>query len=245
MKRQLFLFVSLVAVVALFYGCGNDNPVASFTASKTAGCYPLTVSFNAASSQDPDGSISSYSWNFGDNTTGTGVNVNHTFDAVGSYSVILTVTDDGGATNTASQTITVSSLDGNWTATATLTVSNSGDASNTCVVALAQVVDDPTTIVGLCQWQGHTEIWVGYGEINTQTNALVMDWACTGWTPYRISGTFTDNCRSFSGLINGSGFTNDTFTMVWNSALTQKLAVEKPSAISTGDKNLKDLLTDK
>jgi PKD repeat protein len=245
MRKQSFLFVSLVVVAALFYGCGNDNPVASFTASKTAGCYPLTVSFNASGSADPDGSISSYSWNFGDGTTGTGVSVNHTYNTIGSYIATLTVTDDSDATNTASLTITVSSLDGEWTATCSWTLSSYGGISTTVDVALMQLVADPTVILGLCQWQGMSNIWGGYGEINTQTNALVIDWTCTGWTPYRTSGTFTDNCRSFSGLINGAGFTNDTFNMIWISPLTQKLAVEKPSDNSIEGKNLKDLLIDK
>jgi PKD repeat protein len=245
MKKQSFLFMSLVVVAALFYGCGNDNPVASFTASKTAGCYPLTVAFNASGSADPDGSISSYSWNFGDSTTGTGVSINHTYNTPGSYIATLTITDDGGATSTASRTITVSSLDGVWTATISWTLSNSGGYSATCAVALAQATSDPTVIVGLSQMQGISGIWEGYGAINTQTNALVMDWYLTGYYPYRISGTFTDNCRSFSGLINGSGFTNDTFNMTWNSPLTQKLAVEKPSDAPFEGKNLKDILTDK
>ena len=49
----------------------NLPPVALFTATPNVGALPLTVHFSASASHDSDGSIASYSWNFGDNT-GTG-----------------------------------------------------------------------------------------------------------------------------------------------------------------------------
>jgi PKD repeat protein len=56
----------------------------------------------------PDDDIISYSWDFGDSTTGTEVSPTHTYTA-GSYTVTLTVTDNCGATDTATTTVTVSS----------------------------------------------------------------------------------------------------------------------------------------
>lgn len=83
----------------------NQAPNASFTASSTG----LAASFSGAGSTDSDGTIASYAWNYGDNTTGTGVSSTHTYAAAGTYSVVLTVTDDDGATDTATQQVTVSS----------------------------------------------------------------------------------------------------------------------------------------
>ena len=85
----------------------NQSPTASFTATPTSGVAPLTVSFNASSSSDSDGTIVSYAWDFKDGYTGNGVTVNHTFNSTGSYNVGLTVTDDKGATDSATKTITV------------------------------------------------------------------------------------------------------------------------------------------
>lgn len=87
----------------------NQTPAAAFSASTYAGESPLTVNFNASSSSDPDGSISAYSWNFGDSTGGSGVSVSHTFGTSGTYTVVLTVTDNLGATHSATETIVVSS----------------------------------------------------------------------------------------------------------------------------------------
>jgi PKD repeat protein len=66
------------------------------------------VTFDASASNDADGSIASYEWDFGDGETATGESVTHAYDAAGDYDVTLTVTDDDGATDTATQTVSVS-----------------------------------------------------------------------------------------------------------------------------------------
>lgn len=66
------------------------------------------VEFNGSGSYDPDGVIISYKWDFGDGTpVGSGVSVNHTYGAAGSYVVTLTVMDDGGSIDTDSVTVDV------------------------------------------------------------------------------------------------------------------------------------------
>lgn len=87
---------------------GNYVPTPSFTTSVTTGQVPLQVSFDASASSDFDGSLVAYEWDFGDGDTGTGMVAGHTFDLPGTYSAALTVTDNGGATATATTTIIVS-----------------------------------------------------------------------------------------------------------------------------------------
>ncbi|MEU1971942.1 PKD domain-containing protein [Microbacterium sp. NPDC019599] len=87
----------------LVTAAANKPPTASFTATPTN----LTVALNAGGSSDPDGSIASYAWTFGDGTTGTGATTSKTYAAGGTYTVGLTVTDNEGATNTTSQSVMV------------------------------------------------------------------------------------------------------------------------------------------
>lgn len=73
-------------------------PIACMTADPVWGYSPLSVSFNASCSSDPDGSVVSYSWDFGDGSTGTGPTPSHTYWSPGFYTVTLTVTDNSGYT---------------------------------------------------------------------------------------------------------------------------------------------------
>jgi len=65
-----------------------------------SGINGIEVPFDASNSFDLDGSISSYSWDFGDGTTGTGAIVGHAYSTNGNYTVSMTVTDNDGKTNT-------------------------------------------------------------------------------------------------------------------------------------------------
>jgi RHS repeat-associated protein len=71
------------------------------------------VHFTGSSSMDSDGTIANYQWNFGDNTSGTGEVVSHAYSSVGSYSALLTVTDNLGGTATASTTVVITSPSNN------------------------------------------------------------------------------------------------------------------------------------
>ena len=88
-------------------GPGNVAPIAVASADPVSGNVPLTVDFDGSGSTDPDGSIVSYQWDFGNSTSGTGANVSTTYTAGGAFTATLTVTDNAGATATSSVTITV------------------------------------------------------------------------------------------------------------------------------------------
>jgi PKD repeat protein len=81
----------------------NQPPVAAFTSSVG----DLKVSVDGSGSSDSDGTVVSYAWTFGDGATGSGVADSHTYAAAGTYSVKLTVTDDGGATDSVTKSVTV------------------------------------------------------------------------------------------------------------------------------------------
>jgi subtilisin family serine protease len=84
-------------------GTPNQAPSAAFIFS----CDGLTCSFNGAASSDPDGSIASYAWTFGDGSSASGATVNKTYASSGTRTVTLTVTDNAGATGSAAQPVSV------------------------------------------------------------------------------------------------------------------------------------------
>lgn len=80
----------------------NDPPVADFTHA----CTDLACDFTDASA-DSDGSIISWSWDFGDTGTSTARNPSHTYTSAGDYTVTLTVTDDSAAVDSVSRVVSV------------------------------------------------------------------------------------------------------------------------------------------
>lgn len=87
---------------------GNEVPASDFSYTPSSPSVTDPVSFDATQSNDPDGVIVSYDWEFGDGSTGTGETATHTYSTPDVHTVNLTVTDDNGATETFSQTVTVS-----------------------------------------------------------------------------------------------------------------------------------------
>jgi PKD repeat protein len=88
-------------------GQPNVPPNASFTAAPQQGLPPLSVTFDATASSDPDGMIVAYHWRFGDGATGSGAVVQHEYASQGTYVVVLTVTDNRNGIDTATGNITV------------------------------------------------------------------------------------------------------------------------------------------
>ena len=71
---------------------------------------PAGLRDNGAGSNDPDGSIVAYNWNFGDGSTAQGVTVNHHFATASVFTVSLVVTDDLGGTGEASVPVNASKV---------------------------------------------------------------------------------------------------------------------------------------
>jgi len=88
-------------------------PVAMLAAMPVSGIAPLKVEFDGSASWDPYGYISSFHWDFGDGESATGVGAVHTYRNPGNYTVRVTVIDDKGNVETATESIRVSKLEVN------------------------------------------------------------------------------------------------------------------------------------
>ena len=85
----------------------NQPPVAVINSDRLSGKAPLNVNFDGMSSHDPDGTIASYLWSFGDGTRSYESNPSHTYIVSGTFTATLTVLDDMGARGTDSVSVVV------------------------------------------------------------------------------------------------------------------------------------------
>ncbi|NOX80936.1 MAG: PKD domain-containing protein [Deltaproteobacteria bacterium] len=96
-----------VAIVVTSPSSSNIPPTAVVSSSSTVGDAPLQVHLDGSGSTDSDGTILSYKWDMGDGGTATGPKVTYTYTTAGSFNATLTVTDDGGLTDSISTPVIV------------------------------------------------------------------------------------------------------------------------------------------
>jgi PKD repeat protein len=151
----------------------NQNPTADFTYTTN----DLFVDFTDTS-YDPDGTIESWSWDFGDGNTSTQQHPDHTYAADGTYTVILTVTDNGGLTDDTSKPVTVSGA-ANIPPTADFTFTIDG----LTVIFTDQSSDTDGTI----------ESWSWDFDDGNTSPALNVGHTFTAAGTYTVTLTVTDN----------------------------------------------------
>ncbi len=88
-------------------GTVPEGTIGAPTANFTFTCNELNCNYNASTSVDNEGDISSYAWDFGDGSTATGVSPSHAYANNGNFNTTLTVTDSDSLTDSISKTVTV------------------------------------------------------------------------------------------------------------------------------------------
>jgi len=109
-RHAAFLVVLAASLAACGGGGGgsggkNKPPVARVTVTPATGAAPLAIVASGESSTDPDGTIATYAWKFGDGSQASGARTQHTYATVGEFQVELTVTDNQGASTSAAASV--------------------------------------------------------------------------------------------------------------------------------------------
>ncbi|MBU2565089.1 MAG: PKD domain-containing protein, partial [Candidatus Thermoplasmatota archaeon] len=159
----------------------NSPPTAGFTYSPSNPTTSDTISFTDTST-DSDGTISSWSWDFGDTTTSTLQNPTHQYTTAATYTVTLTVTDNDGATGSASQNIPVTATS-NSPPTANFTYSPTSPTTD-ATVSFTDTSTDTDGTISSWSWD------FGDGSSSTLQNTTHQ---YTSANTYTVTLTVTDN----------------------------------------------------
>ena len=163
----------------------NDPPVADASPDKQA-LVDQEVTFDGSGSSDNIGIIS-YRWDFGDDSSATGITVSHAYSAEGTYIVTLTVMDAAGLWDTDEAEVTVTTE------------------------AAA-----PTMHVGDIVMSAETWTWWRWTRVRAQATVLVVD-ASGPLSNVKVYGHWSGayNGRTVSGTTNGDGYVTFKTGWVW------------------------------
>jgi PKD repeat protein len=157
-------------------GTVNQPPVAIASASTNNGVAPLTVTFSSSGSYDPEGVSLTYSWNFGDGTTSTTANPSHAYQAAGTYSATLTVSDGVNTTTSSAIRITVTAVGTNQPPVASASATPLSGAAPLTVAFSSTGSSDPEGAALTYNWT--------FGDGSTSTAANPSH-------TYSVAGTYS------------------------------------------------------
>lgn len=205
----------------IFGSGGNDWPVATASALPAGGDVPLSIDFSSAGSGDPDGTVASWSWDFGDGGTSSEPSPSHAYTVGGPYVATLTVTDDRGAR--AVQQLLVEAVEPNAPPVAVASSDRTGGPVPLDVVFSATGSYDPDGFIGNIEWvfSDGGSYWgsPAYHTFDTQGTheiTLIVHDARggTGSTSLAVDAGSPTAPAAPSGLV-AIAFTSDWINMTW------------------------------
>jgi glucose/arabinose dehydrogenase/uncharacterized beta-barrel protein YwiB (DUF1934 family) len=188
----------------------NEPPTAAFHYHDPVAGQPATYH---SESTDSDGQITQYEWDFdGDGTfeeTTTSVDIEHTFESAGEYDVTLRVTDDDGATDTVTETVSVAEQgggDGDVTVAEAVASHGDGDDSKISQLEILTAID---------WWQNSAEVPNTGGE--TISLAQMLD-LIDLWQNDGTVGDEPQPAVDITSPQEGETITGDSVTVSWESS---------------------------
>jgi hypothetical protein len=206
--------VLTAAQVKKHYSVGTGTPTAAFTSTMSG----QVASVDGSTSNDYDGTIASYSWNWGDGSAaGSGATAAHTYSAPGTYAVTLSVSDNAGKTDSVTGSVVANDITAP-SAPTNVVVTDNSDAG----VTLSWTASSDN--VGVVRYQAYRNE-IATKDVSTGTTA---DDAAKFLTP---GATYTYTVKAFDAAGNVSAASASvSVTRPWTVSSTAWYQVKPQSA---------------
>ena len=231
--------ISAIEVIA------NEPPTAVASALPSTGSAPLSTNFTGSNSTDEDGTIASYSWDFGDGQNANSANPSHVYQNPGTYVATLTVEDDDGASSQQAVQVNVTTV----AATAVYRINAGGTAftdssgnawtadklyntgsTYSVTTAIAGTVDDK--LFQSERWDGATAPDLQYSLPVSNGNYRVNLYFAENYVPNQVVGN-----RVFDVLIEGQVAFND-LDIFQQAGASTALILSKDVSVTDGTLNI-------
>lgn len=193
----------------------NQPPVANAGATPTSGTVPLNVAFSSAGSNDPDGSIIEYHWDFGDAMGSSNVaNPTYVYNYAGTYTSVLTVTDNNNVSATDSVVITVNNTSSGKLRSTAITLSGTVRAKKVTISGKVTVRNGANVAVSGASVQIR---WTKPGGTTVTQTATTNTSGVASFSTSGSSGTYTLTVTN----ITKAGYTFDAANSVLSKSITK------------------------
>ena len=149
------------------------------------------ITFSSNGSNDPDGSIVSYRWDFSDGGSSTSINPSYTFNTAGDYSATLTVTDNDGLTGTSTTTVTITAKTVGNVLSKGVSISISGAQGSETIYTMEVPADATALSFAMSGGLGDADMYVKFGSAPTSNS-----YDCR---PYKPSSNETCDINTVQG----------------------------------------------
>lgn len=178
----------------------NSIPTASFDYNPLNPLVNEEMTFDGSNSKDLDGSITNYTWQFGDGSIGYGGIVKHSYSKNGSYTVSLTVVDNDGASKSTSKIITVNNATNNSPPVAAFDFEPTEPKIGSVITFNASASYDKDGTIVLYRWD-----WNGDGKYDKETTQPVVSHSWENEGEYTVVLQVEDNgsmTNTYSKVVN-------------------------------------------
>ncbi len=196
----------------------NDAPVASLVTDVTSGNIPLTVSFDASDSYDDNDDALTYTWDFGDGSTGSGETISYTYTEEGTY-VAQVIVSDYESSDTATVSIEATVAQPTCDDAEEISIPYEFEAAGEyCWVTSDDIVSINSWNMSVVEVNGvdYTNLWSSELPDKINGNYYIYVLGETEWSHFEATNSKSTNSRSTQTVVYPNPFTTSVSLKIAN-----------------------------